>query len=69
MTAAVYITLTACLAIFLGAAAFLVLIAAGVHKRDRIDLRLHPVNRTDAITCRVLGLGVRDGTGSEEGEK
>jgi hypothetical protein len=65
----VYIILTVCLTIFLGAAAFLVLIIVGVRKRDRIDLGVHPVNRIDAITCRVLGLGVRDGAGSEEGEK
>ena len=66
---AVYITLTVCLTIFLGAAAFLALIVAGVRKRDRTDLGVHPVNRTDAITCRVLGLGVRDDAGSKEGEK
>jgi hypothetical protein len=54
---AFYIILAACPVLFLGVAAFLVLIAVGVRKDDRSDLASPPGNRLDAITRRVVGVG------------
>ena len=61
---AFYIILAACPVLFLGVAAFLVLIAVGVRKGDRSDLASPPGNRLDAITRRVVGVG----TCSKEGD-
>jgi hypothetical protein len=62
---AFYIILAASPVLLLGLVAFLVLIVAGVRKRDRGDLAAPARNRIDAITRRVVGLGVRrNGTGS-----
>jgi hypothetical protein len=62
---AFYIILAASPVLLLGAVAFLVLIVAGVRKRDRGDLAVPDRNRIDAITRRMTGLGVRS---SGEGE-
>jgi hypothetical protein len=56
---AFYIILAASPVLLLGAVAFLVLIVAGVRKRDRGDLAAPDRNRIDAITRRMTGLGVR----------
>jgi hypothetical protein len=57
---AFYIILAASPVLLLGAVAFLVLIVAGVRKRDRGDLAAPDRNRIDAITRRMTGLGVRN---------
>jgi hypothetical protein len=54
-----YIILAASPVLLLGVVAFLVLIVAGVRKRDRGDLAAPDSNRIDAITRRMTGLGVR----------
>jgi hypothetical protein len=54
-----YIILAAAPVLLLVAVAFLVLIVAGVRKGDHRDLASPPSNRIDAITRRVVGLGVR----------
>ena len=56
---AFYIILAASPVLLLVAVAFVVLIAAGVRRGDRRDLASPPSNRIDAITRRVVGLGVR----------
>ena len=56
---AFYVILAASPVLLLGAVAFLVLIVVGVRKRDRGDLAAPASNRIDAITRRVVGLGVR----------
>jgi hypothetical protein len=56
---AFYIILAASPVLLLAAVAFLVLIVAGVRKRDRGDLAAPDRNRIDAITRRMTGLGVR----------
>ena len=56
---AFYIILAASPVLLLGAVAFLVLIVAGIRKRDRGDLAAPDRNRIDAITRRMTGLGVR----------
>lgn len=45
--------------LLLCAAIFLAVIVAGIRKGDRRDLAPAPRNRLDAITRRVVGLGVR----------
>jgi hypothetical protein len=62
---AFYIILAASPVLLLGLVAFLVLIAAGVRKRDRGDLAASASNRIDTITRRVVGLGVRHNGGGE----
>ena len=54
-----YIILAASPLFFLVAVAFLALIVAGIRKGDRRDLASPPSSRIDAITRRVVGLGVR----------
>ncbi len=56
---AFYVILAASPVLLLGAVAFLVLIVAGIRKGDRPDLASSPSSRIDAITRRVVGLGVR----------
>ena len=56
---AFYIILAASPVLLLVAVAFLVFIATGVRRGDRRDLASPPSNRIDAITRRVVGLGVR----------
>ena len=56
---AFYIILAASPVLLLVAVAFLVLIVAGVRKGDRRGLASAPSNRIDAITRRLVGLGVR----------
>jgi hypothetical protein len=53
------IILTACPVLFLGAVAFLVLIAVGVRKGDRGDLASPACSRLDAMTRRVTGAAAR----------
>lgn len=62
---AFYIILAASPVLLLIAVTFLVLIVVSVRKGDREDLSSPPRNRVDAITRRVVGLGVRK---SEERE-
>ncbi len=56
---AIYITLAAPPVLLLGTVAFLVLIVAGIRRGDRRDLASPASSRIDAITRRVVGLGVR----------
>jgi hypothetical protein len=62
---AFYIILAASPVLLLGVVAFLVLIVAGVRKRDRGDLAAPPANRIDAIARRMTGLGIRS-SGKDE---
>jgi len=58
------IIIAACPVLFLGAVAFLVLIAVGVRKGDCRDLASPACSRLDAITRRVTGAaGRRTGAG------
>jgi hypothetical protein len=54
-----YVILAASPALLLGAVAFLVLIVVGIRKGDRRDLASPASSRIDAITRRVVGVGVR----------
>jgi hypothetical protein len=63
---AFYIILAASPVLLLGVVAFLVLIVAGVRKRDRGDLAAPDRNRIDAITRRMTGLGVRSSGKGED---
>jgi hypothetical protein len=54
--------------LLLVAVAFLVFIVAGVRKGDRGDLKSPPRNRLDAITRRVVGVGVRNDARDERDE-
>ncbi len=56
---AYYIILAASPVLLLGAVAFLAFIVAGVRKGDRRNLASPASSRIDAITRRVVGLGVR----------
>jgi hypothetical protein len=56
---AFYIILAASPVLLLGVVAFLMLIVAGVRRGDRGGLASSPSSRIDAITRRVVGLGVR----------
>ena len=56
---AFYVILAASPVLLLVTVAFLVLIAVGVRRGDRRDLASPPSSRIDAITRRVVGLGVR----------
>ena len=58
---AFYIILAASPVLLLCAIVFLVLIVAGVRKRDRSGLASPARNRIDAITRRMTGLGIRNG--------
>ena len=60
-----YIILAASPVLLLGAVAFLVLIVAGIRKGDHRDLASPPRSRIDAITRRMVGLGVRS-TGEDD---
>jgi hypothetical protein len=63
-----WIILAASPVLLLAAAAFLVLIVVGVRRGDHGDLASPPQNRLDAITRRVIGVGVRNDTGDEKGD-
>jgi hypothetical protein len=63
-----YIILVASPVLLLCAAAFIVLIVVGVRKGDRGDLASAPRNRIDAITRRVVGVGVRNDTSNKDGD-
>jgi hypothetical protein len=56
---AYYIALAAFAVLLLSAAAFLAVIAVGIRTGDRHDLTSPAINRTDAITRRVTGVGTR----------
>jgi hypothetical protein len=47
----------------------LALIGLGVRRGDHGDLTKPAQNRIDAISRRVVGVGVRNHTGSEEGDR
>ena len=64
-TNAFCISLAACLVLLLAAVAFLIFIAIGVRKGDLGDLSSPAGSRTDAITRRVTGVGIRR---NEEGD-
>ena len=59
------ISLAACPVLLLAAVAFLIFIAIGVRKGDLDDLSSPAGSRVDAITRRVIGVGIR---GNEEGD-
>ena len=59
------ISLAVCPVLLLGAVAFLILIAIGVRKGDCGDLSAPAGSRIDAITRRVIGVGIRR---NEEGD-
>ena len=59
------ISLAACPVLLLGAAAFLIFISIGVRKGDLGDLSAPAGSRIDAITRRVIGVGIRR---NEEGD-
>ena len=59
------ISLAACPVLLLAAVAFLILIAIGVRKGDRGDLSSPAGSRIDAVTRRVIGVGIRR---DEEGD-
>ncbi len=65
---AFWIILAASPVLLLTAVAFLVLIVIGVRKGDRGDLASPPQNRLDAITRRVVGVGIRNDADHEEGD-
>jgi hypothetical protein len=65
---AFYLILAASPVLLLALTALLVFIVAGIRKGDRRDLRSPAVSRTDAITRRLVGLGVRNDAAGEEGE-
>jgi hypothetical protein len=56
---AFYIILAASPVLLLCAVVFLVVIVVGIRKGDRGDLASPPRNCIDALTRRVVGLGVR----------
>ena len=56
---AFYIILAVSPVLLLGAVAFLVLIVVRIRKGDRRDLASPARSRIDAITRRVVGVGVR----------
>jgi len=64
-TNAFCISLAAYLVLLLAAASFLIFIAIGVRKGDLDDLSSPAGSRVDAITRRVIGVGIR---GNEEGD-
>jgi hypothetical protein len=59
------ISLAACPALLLAAVALLIFIAIGVRKGDRGDLSSPAGSRIDAVTRRVIGVGIRR---DEEGD-
>jgi hypothetical protein len=59
------IGLAACPVLLLGAVAFLIFIAIGVRRGDLGDLSAPAGSRIDAITRRVIGVGIRR---NEEGD-
>lgn len=63
---AFYVILAACPILLLGAVAFLVMVVVGIRKGDRSDLTPVPRNRFDAITRRVVGVGVRSDDNENE---
>jgi hypothetical protein len=65
---AFWIILAASPVLLLAAVAFLVLIIIGVRKGDRGDLSSPPSNRIDAITRRVVGVGVRNNADDGKGD-
>jgi hypothetical protein len=54
--------------LLLVAVAFLVVIVAGVRKGDHGDLKSPPRTRLDAMTRRVVGVGVRSEARDERDE-
>jgi hypothetical protein len=62
---AFYLILAVSSALLLCAVAFLALIVAGIRKGDRGDLKSPSSNRIDAITRRVISVGVRNDAGNE----
>ena len=63
---AFYIILTASPILLLCAVAFLVLIVVGIRKGDRGDLTSPARSRTDAISRRVVGVGIRSDNNGDE---
>jgi hypothetical protein len=64
---AFYIILAVSPVLLLCAVAFLVVIVVGIRKGDRGGLTSPPRTRIDAITRRVVGVGVR--SDDQEGEQ
>jgi hypothetical protein len=65
---AFWIILAASPVLLLGTVAVFVLIVIGIRKGDRGDLASPPGNRLDAITRRVVGVGVRADADDKEGD-
>jgi hypothetical protein len=65
---AFWIILAASPVLLLGVVALFVLIVVGIRKGDRGDLASPPGSRLDAITRRVVGVGVRNDTDDEESD-
>jgi hypothetical protein len=66
---AFWIILAASPVLLLGVVAFFVAIVVGIRKGDRGDLATPPANRIDAITRRVVGVGVRNDADDKEGDR
>jgi hypothetical protein len=65
---AFYIILAASPVLMLGVVVLLVLIVAGIRKRDRADLATPAQSRIDALARKMTGLGVRDDDGRKDGD-
>jgi hypothetical protein len=65
---AFYIILAASPVLLLGTVAFFVIIVVGIRRGDRGDLTTPPKTRIDAISRRVSGVGVRNPSGTSEGQ-
>ncbi len=63
-----WIILAASPVLCLGTVALFVLIVVGIRKGDRGDLASPPGNRLDAVTRRVVGVGVRADADHKEGD-
>lgn len=61
-----YILLAASPVLLLTAAAFFVFIVIGVRRGSRSDLSSPTQNRIDAITRRIIGVGVRSDSNDNE---
>ena len=56
-------------ALLLIAVFLLAIIVIGIRRGDRGDLTRHTEHRIEAIARRVVGLGIRNHTDSEEGDR
>jgi hypothetical protein len=66
---AFWIILAASPVLLLCAVAFLALIVIGIRRGDRGDLTKPAQNRIDSISRRIAGLGTRNRSDREEGDR